>query len=81
MVSMTHWGTIQVDGGGGQFLNIVEVILGQYGGAAVLMMTSTVLTVVIVVRLVVVYVVSVGLQIAREVVRCADILWKRRSGL
>lgn len=45
---------MQVDGGGGQFRDLVEVMVGQYGCADVLMVTSTVLTVVMVLRLVVV---------------------------
>lgn len=62
---------MQVDGGGGQLRDLVEVMVGQYGCADVLKVTSTVLTVVMVLRLVVVYVVVVGVQVAREVVRFA----------
>lgn len=63
MVSRTHSSTMQVDGGGGQLRDFVEVTVGQYGCADVLIVISTVLTVVMVLRLVVVYVVGVGLQV------------------
>ena len=72
MVSITQSGTMQVDGGGGHFRDLVEVIVGQYGCTDVMIVISTVLTVVMVLRLVVVYVVGVGVQVAREVVKRAD---------
>lgn len=62
MVSTIHSATLQVDGGGGQFRDLVEVIVGQYGCADVVMMLE----------LVVVYVVGVGVQVAGEVAR-ADV--------
>ena len=49
---------MQVDGGGGQFRDLVEVIVGQYGCADVLMAVTPP-------ELVVVYVVGVGVQVAR----------------
>ena len=81
MVSMTQSGTIQVDGGGGQFRDLVEVIVGQYGCADVLTVMFTALTVVIVLRLVVVNVVGVGVQMAREGVKRAVVLEDRASRL
>ena len=63
-----------MDGGGGQCRSLVEVMVGQYGCADVLMVTSTAL-------LVVMYVVEVGLQVAVEAVRCADICGSRESRL
>ena len=72
MVSRMHSATMQVDGGGGQFRDLVEVIVGQYGCADVVTVISTVLTVETVFKLVVVYVVGVGVQVAREVVKRAD---------
>ena len=54
MVSITQSGTMQVDGGGGQFRDLIEVIVGQYGCTNVLIVRFTVLTVVMVLRLVVV---------------------------
>ena len=54
MVWMIQSGTMQVDGAGGQFCDLVEVIVGQYGCADVVVVISTVLTVVMVLRLVVV---------------------------
>lgn len=54
LVSMIQNGTMQVDGGGGQFRDWVEVMVGQYGCADVLMVIWMVLTVVMVLRLVVV---------------------------
>ena len=81
MVSMTQSGTMQVDGGGGQFRDLVEVIVGQYGCADVLMVMFTALTVVMVLRLVVVYVVGVGVQMAREGVKRAVVLEGRARRL
>ena len=82
IVSMTQNGTMQVDGGGGQFRGLVEVMVGQYGCADVLMVISTALTVVMVLRLVVVYVVGVGLQVVMmEEVRSADVYGRRESRL
>lgn len=81
LVSMIQNGTMQVEGGGGQFRDWVEVIVGQYGCADVLMVIWMVLTVVMVLRLVVVYVVGVGLQVGMEVVRCADVYGRRESRL
>lgn len=72
---------MQVDGGGGQLRDLVEVMVGQYGWADVLKVTSTALTVVMVLRLVVVYVVAVGVQVAREVVRFAVTPESRESRL
>lgn len=72
---------MQVDGGGGQLRDFVEVTVGQYGCADVLMVISTVLTVVTVLRPVVVYVVGVDLQVAGEVVRWADVPESRASRL
>lgn len=72
---------MQVDGGGGQLRDLVEVTVGQYGCADVLKVTSTALTVVMVLRLVVVYVVAVGVQVAREVVRFAVTPESRESRL
>ena len=77
MVSMMHSATMQVDGGGGQFRDLVEVIVGQYGCADVVTVIFTVLTVVLVLKLVVVYVVGVGVQVAREVVKRADVYASR----
>lgn len=57
---------MQVDGGGGQFRDLVEVIVGQYGCADVVIMLE----------LVVVYVVGVSVQVAGEVAR-ADVLVSR----
>lgn len=54
---------MQVDGGGGQFHDLVKVIVGQYDYTDVLIMISTLLTVVMALRLVVVYVVDVGMQV------------------
>lgn len=54
MVSMMQSGTMQLDGGGGQFCDLVEVTVGQYGWAAVLIVTFTALMEVMVLRLVVV---------------------------
>ena len=81
MVSMIQSGTMQVDGGGGQFRGLIEVTVGQYGCADVLIVISTSLTVVKVLRLVVVYIVGVGVQVAREVVRRADVPDDRASRL
>ena len=51
MLSMMHSGTMQVDGGGGQSRNLVEVTVGQNGCAEVVMVTSTSLILVMVLRL------------------------------
>ena len=72
---------MQVDGGGGQLRDLVEVIVGQYGCADVLMVIFTALTVVMVLRLVVVKVVGVGVQMAREGVKRAIVLEDRASRL
>lgn len=48
IVSMIHNGTMQVDGGGRQFRDFVEVMVGQYGCADVLMVISTALRLVVV---------------------------------
>ena len=72
---------MQVDGAGGQLRDLIEVMVGQYGCADVLRVTSTALTVVMVLRLVVVYVVGVGVQVAREVVRFAVAPESRESRL
>lgn len=53
---------MQVDGGGGQFCDLVEVMVGQYGCADVVMVLMTV----------VMYVVGVGLQVAWEAVKRAE---------
>ncbi|CAD6588698.1 MAG: hypothetical protein ASARMPRED_003695 [Alectoria sarmentosa] len=81
MVSMMHSATMQVDGGGGQFRDLVEVIVGQYGCADVVTVMSTVVTVVLVLKLVVVYVVGVGMQVATELVRRADVPGSRAMRL
>ena len=70
-----------MDGGGGQLRDLVEVMVGQYGCADVVNVTSTALTVVMVLRLVVVYVVGVGVQLAMEVVRFAVAPESRESRL
>ena len=72
---------MQVDGGGGQFRDLVDVIVGQYGCADVLMVIATALTVVMVLRLVVVNVVGVGVQMEREGVKRALVLEDRASRL
>ena len=46
MDSMIQSGSMQVDGGGGQFRALVEVTVGQNAGAEVTMVVSTGLTVV-----------------------------------
>ncbi len=81
MVSMIQSGMMQVDAGGGQLRDLVLVIVGQYGCADVLMVISKALTVVIVLRLVMVYVVGVGLQAESEVVTTADEHESRDSSL
>ena len=81
VVAIIQKAMIQVDGGGGQLRDLVEVMVGQYGCAEVLMVTSTALTVVMVLRLVVVYVVGVGLQVAMELVIYANVYGSRESRL
>ena len=51
MVSMIQSGSMQVDGGGGHFRNLVEVTVGQNGCAEVVMVISTSLMEVMVLRL------------------------------
>ena len=74
MVSMIQSGTIQGDGGGGQFCDLVEVIVGQYGCADVLMVVTLP-------ESVVVNVVGVGVQVAGEGVKRAVVLEDRASRL
>ncbi len=81
MVSMIQSSMMQVDGGGGQLREMVQVIVGQYGCADVLVVISTAMTVVIVLRLVVVYIVGVGLQVESGVVETADEYESRKSSL
>lgn len=81
VVSTIQSGTMHVDGGVGQLRGSVEVMVGQYGCDDVLVVISTGLTVVMVLRLVVVYVVGVGVQVAWEPVRWADVRESRRSRL
>ena len=61
---------MQSDGGGGQFRDLVEVIVGQNGCADVVMMLE----------LTVVYVVGVGVQLAGDVAR-ADVSESRARRL
>ena len=78
---MIQSATMQLEGGGGQFCDLVEVTVGQYGCADVVMVTLRVLTVVIVLMLLVTYVVGVGVQMAGEAVRRADPLENRANRL
>ena len=57
---MMQSGSMQWDGGGGQFRDLVEVIVGQYGCADVLMVVT------LPELSVVVKVVGVGVQVAGE---------------
>lgn len=69
---MMQSGSMQLDGGGGHFRDLVEVIVGQYGCADVLMVVTLP-------ELVVVNVVGVGVQVAREDVKRAVVLEDRAS--
>ena len=71
---MIQSGSMQWDGGGGQCCDLVEVIVGQYGCADVLMVVTLP-------ESVVVNVVGVGVQVAREDVKRAVVLEDRARRL
>lgn len=72
---------MQSDGAGGQICGFIDVTVGQYGWADVLMVMATGLTVVKVLKLVVVYFVGVGVQVALEVFKIANAGESRASRL